>query len=122
MVERNIAYQVWRQREIDKSMVISRITHCCVGSSWAFGGTTVPAKCVSVMLLFDLFKVFTLHKACGPICFFQKCSGFCQILFKSDNAVRLGQWIFFGIPTGYSGRQNPKKKSDFKRNIYFFKY
>jgi hypothetical protein len=35
---------------------------------------------------------------------YQKCSGFYQILFKLEHAVRLCQWIFFGIPTGYSGR------------------
>jgi hypothetical protein len=100
---------------------------CCVGSSRVFGRTTVPAqsllkitndllmaseaKCVSVMLLLDFSKAFDSvdhDLLCAMLvdqyAVFQKCSGFYQILFKSEDAVHLGQWILFGIPTGYSGR------------------
>jgi hypothetical protein len=62
------------------------------------------AKCVSVMLLMDFSKVFDsvdhdllYAKLADQFAFFQKCSGSYQILFESEVAVPLGQWIFFDL-------------------------
>jgi hypothetical protein len=69
------------------------------------------AKCVSVMLLLDFSKAFDsidhdllCAKLANQYAFSRSAVSFIRSYLSQRMQWVLGQWLFFGIPTGYSER------------------